>query len=76
MSVRFQRGEAVNADPSLVLLLREGISGLVRTRRHDLEEWVDALGLDAVGFLPLPTWSRRLGPRAAGADDGWREGIG
>ena len=51
-------------------LLREGISGLVRTRNG----WMPSAWM-LLFSLPLPTWSLRLGPRAAGADDGWREGI-
>ncbi len=56
--------------------LEEGLRGLEETRRVDLEEWMDGLGLDAVVF---PT-SADVGPadmdvEPASADLGWRNGV-
>ncbi|MEE1786557.1 amidase [Streptomyces sp. SP17BM10] len=57
-------------------LLEEGLRGLEETRRIDLEEWMDGLGLDAVVF---PT-AADVGPadmdvNEASADLGWRNGV-
>ena len=38
--------------------IEEGLRGLEATRRIDLEEWMDGLGLDAVIFPPSPTSAR------------------
>ncbi|WP_031071735.1 amidase [Streptomyces sp. NRRL WC-3742] len=56
--------------------LEEGLRGLEETRRVDLEEWMDGLGLDAVVF---PT-SADVAPadmdmNEASADLGWRNGV-
>jgi amidase len=56
--------------------LAEGLRGLEETRRIDLEEWMDGLGLDAVVFPTLAD----VGPadmdvNAASADLGWRNGV-
>ena len=56
--------------------LEAGLRGLEETRRVDLEEWMDELGLDAVIF---PTMAD-VGPadmdvNPASADLGWRNGV-
>jgi amidase len=56
--------------------LEEGLRGLEATRRVDLEEWMDRLGLDAVMFPTLAD----VGPadmdvNPASADLGWRNGV-
>lgn len=56
--------------------LAEGARGLEETRRVDLEEWMNALGLDALAF---PTVAD-VGPAdmdvtVASADLGWRNGV-
>ena len=56
--------------------LEEGVRGLEETRRVDLEEWMDALGLDAVIFPAVAD----VGPadmdvNPASADAGWRNGV-
>ena len=56
--------------------LAEGLRGLEETRRIDLEDWMDRLGLDAVIF---PTVAD-VGPadmdvNPASADIGWRNGV-
>ena len=56
--------------------MEEGVRGLEETRRVDLEEWMDGLGLDAVIF---PTVAD-VGPadmdvNPASADLGWRNGV-
>jgi len=56
--------------------LEEGLRGLERTRRVDLEEWMERRGLDAVIF---PTVAD-VGPadmdvNPASADLGWRNGV-
>jgi len=57
-------------------LMEEGFKGLERTRRVDLEEWMDGLGLDAVVFPAVAD----VGPadmdvNEASADLGWRNGV-
>ncbi|ALU95875.1 amidase [Streptomyces globisporus C-1027] len=57
-------------------LLEEGLRGLEETRRVDLEQWMDGLGLDAVVFPAVAD----VGPadmdvNAASADLGWRNGV-
>jgi amidase len=54
----------------------EGVHALERTRRVDLEEWMDGLGLDAVIFPAVAD----VGPadmdvNPASADLGWRNGV-
>jgi amidase len=56
--------------------LEEGVRGLEETRRIDLEEWMDGLGLDAVVFPAVAD----VGPadmdvNPASADAGWRNGV-
>jgi amidase len=56
--------------------LEEGLRGLEETRRVDLEEWMDRLGLDAVIFPAVAD----VGPadmdvNEASADLGWRNGV-
>lgn len=57
-------------------LLEEGFKGLEETRRRDLEEWMDALGLDAVVFPALAD----VGPADADVnpvsfDKAWANGV-
>jgi len=56
--------------------LAEGLCGLEETRRVDLEEWMDALNLDAVIFPAVAD----VGPadadtNPASADFAWRNGV-
>jgi amidase len=56
--------------------LEAGARGLEETRRLDLEEWMDGLGLDAVAFPAVAD----VGPadmdvNEASADLGWRNGV-
>lgn len=56
--------------------LEEGVRGLEETRRLDLEEWMDRLGLDAVIFPAVAD----VGPadmdvNEASADLGWCNGV-
>lgn len=56
--------------------LEYGVRGLERTRQVDLEEWMDALALDAVAFPAVAD----VGPAdmdvdPASADLGWRNGV-
>ncbi|WP_127472965.1 amidase [Microbacterium sulfonylureivorans] len=56
--------------------LAAGVEGLERTRRVDLEDWMDALRLDAVAFPAVAD----VGPadmdvNPASADRGWRNGV-
>jgi amidase len=56
--------------------LEEGLHGLEETRRVDLEQWMDARGLDAVVFPAVAD----VGPadmdvNEASADLGWRNGV-
>lgn len=56
--------------------LAEGLRGLEETRRRDLEDWMDRLGLDAVLFPALAD----VGPADAdtnpeSADLAWRNGV-
>jgi len=56
--------------------LEAGVRGLEETRRVDLEEWMDWLGLDAVAFPAVAD----VGPadmdvNPASADLGWRNGV-
>jgi amidase len=56
--------------------LAEGFRGLEATRKADLEDWMDALGLDAVVFPALAD----VGPadadvNPASADLAWRNGV-
>lgn len=56
--------------------LADGLRGLEATRKTDLEDWMDALGLDAVAFPALAD----IGPADAdvnpgSADLAWRNGV-
>ena len=56
--------------------MEEGLRGLEQTRRVDLEQWMDGLGLDAVVFPAVAD----VGPadmdvNEASADLGWRNGV-
>ncbi len=56
--------------------LEHGLRGLEETRRVDLEQWMDELGLDAVVFPAVAD----VGPadmdvNEASADLGWRNGV-
>ncbi|MFD6054118.1 amidase [Agromyces sp. NPDC060279] len=56
--------------------LEAGVRGLEETRRLDLEEWMDGLGLDAVAFPAVAD----VGPadmdvNEASAELGWRNGV-
>lgn len=56
--------------------IAEGLYGLEQTRRVDLEQWMDGLGLDAVLFPAVAD----IGPAdmdvsEASADLGWRNGV-
>jgi len=56
--------------------LEEGVRGLEETRRVDLEQWMDALGLDAVVFPAVAD----VGPadmdvNESSANLGWRNGV-
>lgn len=62
--------------PRELYTLESGLMGLEKTRRVDLEEWMDGLGLDAV-ILPA---AADVGPadmdvREESADLGWRNGV-
>jgi amidase len=64
--------ESLTAIPDL----EAGVHGLEKTRRVDLEEWLDGLGLDAVIFPAVAD----VGPadmdvNPASADLGWRNGV-
>ncbi|GAA4191835.1 amidase [Microbacterium oryzae] len=56
--------------------LADGVRGLEETRRVDLEQWMDELGLDAVIFPAMAD----VGPadmdvNSTSADLGWRNGV-
>lgn len=56
--------------------LADGVRGLEETRRVDLEEWMDANGLDAVAFPAMADIGRAdMDVNPASADDGWRNGV-
>ena len=56
--------------------LPDGIRGLEETRRVDLEEWMDRLGLDAVVFPAVADVAPAdMDVDAASADIGWRNGT-
>jgi amidase len=64
------------ADFTEIPELEAGLHGLERTRRVDLEEWMDELGLDAVVFPAVAD----VGPAdmdvdPASAELGWRNGV-
>ena len=56
--------------------LEDGIRGLERTRRVDLEDWMDELGLDAVVFPAVADIAPAdMDVNEASADIGWRNGV-
>jgi amidase len=70
--VRAHPVEALTDIPELA----DGLRGLEETRRIDLEEWMDGLGLDAVIFPAVAD----VGPAdmdvvESSADLGWRNGV-
>ncbi|OLT51968.1 amidase [Corynebacterium sp. CNJ-954] len=69
-------GPADLTDNSSFGLLPDGVRGLEETRRVDLENWMDDLGLDAVIFPAMAD----IGPADAdtdpsSADAAWRNGV-
>ncbi|TLM81303.1 amidase [Pseudarthrobacter sp. NamE2] len=56
--------------------LAEGLKGLEETRRVDLEEWMDGLGLDAVVFPAVADVAPAdADTNPASADLAWRNGV-
>jgi amidase len=56
--------------------LNDGLNGLEETRRVDLEEWMDGLGLDAVVFPAVADVAPADADRnEASADLAWRNGV-
>jgi amidase len=56
--------------------LADGVRGLERTRAVDLEDWMDALGLDAVIFPAVADVGLAdMDVNPAAADLGWRNGV-
>lgn len=56
--------------------LEEGLRGLERTRLVDLEQWMDALQLDAVAFPAVAdVGPANMDVHPASADLGWRNGV-
>ncbi|MGV8969226.1 MAG: amidase [Microbacteriaceae bacterium] len=56
--------------------LEAGLRGLEETRRLDLEQWMDGLGLDAVIFpAAADVGAADMDTNAASADLGWRNGV-
>jgi amidase len=56
--------------------LAGGLAGLEETRRVDLEEWMDSLGLDAVVFPAVAdTGPADMDTNPASANLGWRNGV-
>lgn len=56
--------------------LEEGLRGLEATRRVDLEEWMDELGLDAVIFpAAADVGPADMDVNESSADLGWRNGV-
>ena len=70
------RDVGVVEDVTTLPLLEGGLRGLEKTRRVDLEAWMDALGLDAVIFPAVAD----VGPADADVDEAsadlaWRNGV-
>jgi amidase len=62
--------------PEAIPGLGDGLAGLERTRRVDLEEWMDALGLDAVAFPAVAdVGAADMDVNPTAADLGWRNGV-
>ena len=56
--------------------LADGLRGLEETRRIDLEEWMDRLGLDALVFPAVADVGKAdMDVDEASADLGWRNGV-
>jgi amidase len=56
--------------------LEEGVRGLEETRRVDLEDWMDDLGLDAVVFPAVADVGKAdMDVDEASAELGWRNGV-
>jgi amidase len=56
--------------------LEEGLRGLEQTRRIDVEEWMDGLGLDAVVFPAVADVGKAdMDVDEASAERGWRNGV-
>ena len=56
--------------------LEAGLRGLEETRRLDLEEWMDRLGLDALVFPAVAdVGAADMDVNPASADAGWRNGV-
>lgn len=72
--------ELIRERPELRLedlpLMEEGVTGLVRTRERDFEEWMDERGLDLIAFPAVAD----VGPAdadvsPASAEVAWRNGV-
>nr|WP_184438427.1 amidase [Mycobacterium sp. AZCC_0083] len=56
--------------------LEEGLRGLEQTRRIDLEDWMDRLGLDAVVFPAVADVGKAdMDVDETSAEHGWRNGV-
>ncbi|MEV8213052.1 amidase [Leifsonia sp. NPDC077715] len=70
--VRAHPGTTLDSIPELA----DGLLGLEETRRVDLEEWMDGLGLDAVIFPAVADVAPAdMDVNPASADLGWRNGV-
>jgi len=70
--VRAHPGATLDSIPELA----DGLRGLEETRRVDLEEWMDGLGLDAVVFPAVADVAPAdMDVNPASADLGWRNGV-
>ncbi|MDR6971781.1 amidase [Leifsonia shinshuensis] len=70
--VRAHPGTTLESIPEL----EPGLRGLEETRRVDLEEWMDGLGLDAVVFPAVADVAPAdMDVNPASADLGWRNGV-
>lgn len=70
--VRAHPGTTLDSIPELA----DGLRGLEKTRRVDLEEWMDGLGLDAVVFPAVADVAPAdMDVNPASADLGWRNGV-
>jgi len=70
--VRAHPGTTLEGIPELA----DGLRGLEETRRVDLEEWMDGLGLDAVVFpAAADVAPADMDVNPASADLGWRNGV-
>ncbi|MDN4597043.1 amidase [Leifsonia virtsii] len=70
--VRSHPGTTLEGIPELA----DGLRGLEETRRVDLEQWMDALGLDAVVFPAVADVAPAdMDVNPASADLGWRNGV-